>query len=88
MGNNFFHSRVAPRSKLQREQVLLREQILPFKGGPLGQFFPQEEQIFIRKSTLKCLSIGTPKVIHFPFVSNEKLMFLGVPIFKHITMRL
>ena len=38
--------------------------------------------------TLKCLSIGTPKAIHFPFVSNEKLMFLGVPVFKHIVMRL
>ena len=24
--------------------------------------------------TLKCLSIGTPKTINFPFVSNEKLM--------------
>ena len=38
--------------------------------------------------TLKCLSIGTPKTINFPFVSNEKLMFLGVPVFKHIVMRL
>ena len=38
--------------------------------------------------TLKCLSIGTPKAINFPFVSNEKLMFLGVPVFKHIVMRL
>ena len=24
--------------------------------------------------TLKCLSIGTPKIINFPFVSNGKLM--------------
>ena len=32
-------------------------------------------------ATLKCLSIGTPKAIDFPFVSNEKLMFLGVPVF-------
>ena len=24
--------------------------------------------------TLKCLSIGTPKTINFPFVLNEKLM--------------
>ena len=24
--------------------------------------------------TLKCLSIGTPKTIYFPFFSNEKLM--------------
>ena len=38
--------------------------------------------------TLKCLSIGTPKAINFPFVSNEKLMFLGVPVFKHVVMRL
>ena len=25
--------------------------------------------------TLKCLSIGTPKIIIFPFISNGKLMF-------------
>ena len=29
--------------------------------------------------TLKCLSIGTPKAINFPFVSNEKLKFLRCP---------
>ena len=29
--------------------------------------------------TLKCLSIGTPKAINFPFVSNEKLMFFRRP---------
>ena len=34
--------------------------------------------------TLKCLSIGTPKTINFPFVPNGKLMVLGVPIFEHI----
>ena len=39
-------------------------------------------------NTLKCLSIGTPKTINFPLVANGKLMFLGVPIFKHIIMRL
>ena len=33
------------------------------------------------KKILKCLSIGTPKAIKFPFVSNGKLMFLGVPVF-------
>ena len=38
--------------------------------------------------TLMCLSIGTPKTINLPFVSNGKLMILGVPIFKHIIMRL
>ena len=29
--------------------------------------------------TLKCLSIGTPNSINFPFVSNEKLMFFRCP---------
>ena len=38
--------------------------------------------------TLKCLSIGTPKTINFPFVPNGKLMVLGVPIFEHIIIRL
>ena len=31
------------------------------------------------KTTLKSLSIGTPKAINFPFVSNEKLMFFRRP---------
>ena len=30
-------------------------------------------------STLKCLSIGTPKTINFPFVSNGKLMVFRRP---------
>ena len=45
-------------------------------------------QIAPLNCTLKCLSIGTPEAINFLFVSNEKLMFLGVPVFKHIVMRL
>ena len=28
------------------------------------------------------LNFGTPKTINFPFVSNGKLMVLGVPTFK------
>ena len=39
-------------------------------------------------TTLKCLSIGTPKTINFPFVPNGKLMVLDVPIFEHIIIRL
>ena len=39
-------------------------------------------------STLKCLSIGTPIIINFPFVPNGKFMGLGVPIFEHILIRL
>ena len=38
--------------------------------------FTSELQIKGRiMDTLKCLSIGTPKAINFPFVSNEKLKF-------------
>ena len=33
---------------------------------------------FLSHITLKYLSIGTPKAINFPFVSNEKLMFFKV----------
>ena len=29
--------------------------------------------------TLKCISIGTPKIINFPFVSNGKLMIFRSP---------
>ena len=29
--------------------------------------------------TLKCLSIGTPNIINFPFVSNGKLMIFSWP---------
>ena len=40
------------------------------------------------KYTLKCLSIGTPHTTTFPFVPNREWWFLGVPIFKHIRIRL
>ena len=33
-----------------------------------------------------CFSIGTPKIINFPFVPNGKLIILGVPQFRHITV--
>ena len=44
--------------------------------------------LMFRHFTLKCLSIGTPKTINFPFVPNGKLMVLDVPIFEHIIIRL
>ena len=31
------------------------------------------------KMAIKCLSIGTPKTINFPFVSNGKLMIFRSP---------
>ena len=37
----------------------------------------------IRKIIFFCFSIGTPKIINFPFVPDGKLLFLAVPIFKH-----
>ena len=39
-------------------------------------------------ATLKCLNIGAPNNTIFPFVPNEKLWFLGVPIFIHIIISL
>ena len=41
---------------------------------PLGKLMKIER--LANQYTLKCLSIGTPKTINFPFVSDEKLMFL------------
>ena len=35
--------------------------------------------VLIYGNTLECLSIGTPKIINFPFVSNGKLMFFRCP---------
>ena len=41
------------------------------------------KEMFLAKScishTLKCLSIGTPKIINFTFVSNGKLMIFRCP---------
>ena len=37
------------------------------------------QQLYRALDTLKCLSIGTPKIINFPFVSNGKLMFFRGP---------
>ena len=54
-------------------------------------FENNSEIIFLtsqQKHTLKCLSIGTPKTINFPFVPNGKFTLLGVPIFEHILIRL
>ena len=39
-------------------------------------------------NTLKCLSVGTPKTINFPFVPIGNLMVLDVPIYKHFINRL
>ena len=35
--------------------------------------------MFLLRNTLKCLSIGTPKTINFPFVSNGKIMGFKSP---------
>ena len=43
------------------------------------RFFFLKEQRLLFKRTLKCLSIATPKIINFPFVSNGKLMIFKCP---------
>ena len=44
--------------------------LLHFLFGALRvKYIKRQDQT---KLTLKCLSIGTPKAINFPFVSNEK----------------
>ena len=40
----------------------------------------QNGRVVSSATTLKCLSIGTPKTVNFPFVPNGKLMVLDVPI--------
>ena len=57
----------------------------------LKQFFPFEKSysnpfalrtvvtLWISECTLKCLSIGTPKTINFPFVAKGKLMVFRCP---------
>ena len=42
---------------------------------------------FVKTVCVWVLSIGTPEIINFPFGTNEKLMVLGVLIFKHISLR-
>ena len=32
---------------------------------------------------IMCINIGTPKNHHFLFGTNEKVVVLGVPVFKH-----
>ena len=41
-----------------------------------GHFF---DMVDINWYTLMCLSIGTPKTINFPFVSNGKFMIFRCP---------
>ena len=38
-----------------------------------------KKKIFLQGDTLKCLSIGTSKIINFPFVSNGKLIVFKCP---------
>ena len=44
------------------------------------------QNLDILQPNLRCLNIGTPKNINFPFGTNGKLMVLGVPILKHFSV--
>ena len=51
----------------------------------LIQWESQEAKSFpadAREATLMCLSIGTPKIIHFPFVPNGKFIIFRCPKIK------
>ena len=39
-----------------------------------------------KENMVICLSIGTPKIINFPFVSNGKLILLYLPKFRRTTV--
>ena len=45
----------------------------------LKSFFKLIAPVTIIDYTLKCLNIGTPKIINFPFVPNGKLMIFMYP---------
>ena len=51
------------------------------KGAKIENAFPEIVLVHLKNfvHTLKCLSIGTPKIINFPFVSNGKLMVFRSP---------
>ena len=47
----------------------------------------QENYPFLSGATLKCLNIGTPKTIYFPFVPNGKLIIFSCPkIWAHYSL--
>ena len=53
---------------------------MQFKGCITDRYIIQVvASVDIPSNTLKCLSIGTPKTINFPFVSNGKLMLFTCP---------
>ena len=61
---------------IKREQILSCR-VYPVLEGPHYQRSKQE--VPLKNGTLKCLSIGTPKTINFPFVSNGKIMVFRCP---------
>ena len=61
--------------------VALKKSSLKMHIGKPVYFYVKTYNYLI---TLKCLNVGTPKSIYFPFVPNGKFMVLGFPAFKHI----
>ena len=45
----------------------------------LGRSRDRKTLFYKEENTLKCLSIGTHKIINFPFVSNGKFMIFKCP---------
>ena len=60
------------------EEWRINFQCICLSFGHISQDLQSANGIIII-GTLKCLSIGTPKIINFPFVSNGKLMVITRP---------
>ena len=59
--------------------VILKQNKYTDSGYLLGNFNDVWAHSHVFPPTLKCLSIGTPKIINFPFVSIGKLMVFRCP---------
>ena len=64
--------------------ILVR--LLQKRGLALCAHVFQHLCLVLLRTTIMCLSIGTPKSINFPFVTNGKLMIFAVLLYKHMTV--
>ena len=68
--------------------ILPKKNVRSFCSAKASQHFWAKKTSVRIANTLRCLNIGTPKTINFPFVPNATSIILGVPIFEHIIIRL
>ena len=96
---NFIGLGISPNELPGNTLCLVQTFVLQIKGKNLQLYITRRiinaehlfwpiKQCYKEVLTLKCLNIGTPETINFPFAPNGKFMILGVPIFEHIIIRL